>query len=323
MKFNFISKRYGFYSVAIFTSLVAIIALSTLRLNLGIDMTGWIQAEYWYDNTLDAKSDIEPIALSLKNEILFNNQKAINNITVYSITWEKKFVVEAWFNKLAGLEWNELEKIKVELKDSLSKKIEWLNWNIITLTKYVNIWESFWDYIKKTAYITIIATILAISLYIAWAFRGSIEWFSSFPFAAVTVITLFHDVLAALGFYLITSFFFPEFKVDTFFITAMLTVLGYSISDTIVIMDRIRSNLRQKLIKKFDFWTLVNNSINETLSRSIFTSFTVFITLLAMFFFWPVAIKWFILAMIFGTIFGTYSSIAIAAPLLYDISGKK
>jgi preprotein translocase SecF subunit len=101
----------------------------------------------------------------------------------------------------------------------------------------------------------------------------------------VTIVTLAHDVLAALGFYLITSFFFPEFKVDTFFITAMLTVLGYSVSDTIVIMDRIRSNLKQKLNKKMDFGTLINNSINETLARSLFTSFTIFITLLAMFFF--------------------------------------
>ena len=99
------------------------------------------------------------------------------------------------------------------------------------------------------------------------------------------MITLAHDVLAALGFYLITSFFFPEFKVDTFFITAMLTVLGYSISDTIVIMDRIRTNLKNKLTNKIDFGNLVNNSINETLTRSLLTSFTVFITLLAMFFF--------------------------------------
>lgn len=323
MKFNFISKRFGFYSVGIFTSLVAIIALLVLPLNLWIDMTGWVQIEYSFTNKIDVKADVESIANGIKKELLFNNQEAINNITTYKITWENKFVVEAWFNKLNKLDWKALEDIKTSFKEKLSKKLWQINWNNIALTKYVNIWESFGDYIKKTAYITIIITILAISLYIAWAFRGSIEWFSSFPFAGVTIITLAHDVLAALGFYLITSFFFPEFKVDTFFITAMLTVLGYSVSDTIVIMDRIRSNLRQKLTKKIDFWNLINNSINETLARSLYTSFAVFLTLLAMFFFGPITIKGFILAMMYWTIFWTYSSIAIAAPMLYDFSGKK
>jgi len=323
MKFNFISKRFGFYSVGIFTSLVAIIALMVLPMNLWIDMTWWVQAEYGYTKEINVKTIIEPIAVEMKKEVLFNNQEAINNVTVYKITWENKFVVEAWFNKLAKLEWKDLEDIKTSFKSKLSNKFSEIKDNKIALTKYVNIGESFWDYIKKTAYITIIITILAISFYIAWAFRGSIEGFSSFPFAWVTIVTLAHDVLAALGFYLITSFFFPEFKVDTFFITAMLTVLGYSVSDTIVIMDRIRSNLRQKLNKKIDFGELINNSINETLTRSLFTSFAVFLTLLAMFFFWPITIKWFILAMIYGTIFGTYSSIAIAAPMLYDFSGKK
>lgn len=323
MNFNFIEKRLMFYSFGIATSLIAIIALFVLPLNLWIDMTGWMQIEYDYTNNIDIKTQISPILDSIKNDTKFEWKDVINNTTAYKIAGEKKFVIEAWFNKYSKLTWKSLEDMKTNFKTNLSDKLKGLKNSQVKLAKYSDIWESFGEYIKKTAYITVIATIIMISLYIAWAFRGSIEWFSSFPFATVTMITLAHDVLAALGFYLITSFFFPEFKVDTFFITAMLTVLGYSISDTIVIMDRIRSNLKQKLSKKIDFANLVNNSINETLTRSLLTSFTVFITLLAMFFFWPVAIKWFILAMIFGTIFGTYSSIAIAAPLLYDISGKK
>ncbi len=329
MQFNFISKRYSFYSVAVATSLIAIIALFALPLNLWIDMTWWVQAEYSYSNKIwDAWSKMmidqaKKIVDETKNEVLFDGKHLINNTTVYKIAWEDKFIVEAWMNKFDKMTWKELDDLKTSFKNKLSWKFAKLDKDEIKLTRYVNIWESFWDYIKKTAYVTIIVTILAISLYIAFAFRWSIEGFSSFPFAMVTMVSLAHDVLAALWFYIITSFFFPEFKVDTFFITAMLTVLGYSVSDTIVIMDRIRSNLKQKLNKKLDFWVLINNSINETLTRSLFTSFTVFITLLAMFFFWPITIKWFILAMIYGTIFGTYSSIAIAAPMLYDFSGKK
>ncbi len=322
MKFNFISKRFSFYSVAASISLIAIIAIFALPLNLGIDMTGGVQAEYSYTNELDIKT-VSEVVQSVKKEIVYNNKELVNTITTYKIAWEDKFVIEAWLNKIDNLDGKELDSLKTSFKNKLSAKFASISSSQIELTKYINIWESFGDYIKKTAFVTIIITILAISLYISFAFRWSIEGFSSYPFAFVTIITLAHDVLAALGFYLITSFFFPEFKVDTFFITAMLTVLGYSVSDTIVILDRIRSNLKQKLNKKIDFWVLINNSINETLTRSIFTSFTVFITLLAMFFFGPVAIKGFILAMIFWTIFWTYSSIAIAAPMLYDFSWKK
>lgn len=322
MQFNFISKRVSFYSVAITTTLIAILALLFLPLNLWIDMTWWVQAEFSYDNNFDI-DQAKQIVQDVKKEVLFNSKELINNTNVYLITWEKKFIVEAWLNKFDNLSQKELDDLKSWFKSKVSNKLSEIKWENIVLTKYVNIWESFWEYIKKTAYITVIFTILAISLYIAFAFRWSIEWFSSFPFASVTLISLFHDVLAALGFYIITSFFFPEFKVDTFFITAMLTVLGYSVSDTIVIMDRIRSNLKSKIWKKMNFGEIINNSINETLTRSLFTSFTVFLTLLAMFFFGPVTIKWFILAMIYGTIFGTYSSIAIAAPMLYDFSGKK
>lgn len=99
----------------------------------------------------------------------------------------------------------------------------------------------------------------------------------------------------------------------------MLTVLGYSINDTIVIMDRIRSNLLIPANKKLDFGVLVNNSINDTITRSIFTSLTVVIVLVALYFFGPQAIQGFTLALIFGSVVGTYSSVCIAAPLLYDL----
>lgn len=191
------------------------------------------------------------------------------------------------------------------------------------MSRYINVGESFGDYIKKTAYITLALVIIAISLYISYTFRGSIEGFSSFSFASVTAVSLVHDVVVAFGLYIIASYFFPEFKIDTFFITAMLTVLGYSINDTIVVMDRIRSNLRLPENKKKDFGTIINNAVNDTMTRSLYTSFTVFISLVALFIFGPEAIKGFILALLFGTVVGTYSSVAIAAPLLYDISGKK
>lgn len=145
---------------------------------------------------------------------------------------------------------------------------------------------------------------------------------AAWPFALVTGVSLLHDVVVAFGLYVLTSVFFPEFKIDTFFITAMLTVLGYSINDTIVVMDRIRSNL-DATGKKVSFSSIIDRSIHDTMRRSIFTSLTVIIVLVAMFIFGPDSLRGFTLALIFGGIVGTYSSVCIASPLLVDITGKK
>lgn len=228
-------------------------------------------------------------------------------------------MVEAGFSK-NSLSDSELEAKKTQFKEAISAEFEK---DGTKLSRYVNVGESFGQYIKKTAYMTLAIVIIAISLYIAYAFRGSIEGFTSFSFGFVTAVSLFHDVIISFGLFVFASAFFPEFKIDTFFITAMLTILGYSINDTIVVMDRIRSNLRLPSGKKLDLGVLVNNSINDTLTRSIFTSVTVVIVLVALFFFGPQAIQGFSLALIFGTLIGTYSSIFVAAPLLYDITKKK
>ncbi|MBP8017124.1 hypothetical protein KAZ01_03895 [Candidatus Gracilibacteria bacterium] len=320
--FNFIKNKKFFYSGAIIITIISILATIFLPLNLGIDMTGGIQIEYSYTNDINLDG-INQLIDKVKKDIKYQDKEFINTTTSYKILGEKKFIVEAGLNKIDDVDLNKLDVLKTQFKNELTKGLSSISSSKITLTKYVNIGESFGSYIRNTAYITLFLAIIFISLYIMWAFRGAIEGFSSYPFAFVTGISLFHDVIAALGFYVITSYFFPEFKVDTFFVTAMLTVLGYSISDTIVVMDRIRSNLGTKIARKIDFGTLVNNAINEVFTRSIYTSLTVLIVLITMFIFGPVSTKGFVLAMIYGTIFGTYSSIAIAAPLLYDISNKK
>ena len=193
----------------------------------------------------------------------------------------------------------------------------------ITESRYVNIGESFGAYIKKSAYITLSMAIIMIAIYIAYAFRGSIPGMASWPFAVVTGVSLIHDVIVAFGLYVATSYFFPEFKIDTFFLTALLTILGYSINDTIVVMDRIRSNLRDSGGKKMGLSHVIDGAIHDTLRRSLLTSSTAFIVLLAMFFFGPESLKGFTLALLFGTVVGTYSSICIASPLLVDITKKK
>jgi preprotein translocase SecF subunit len=320
MSFNFIKNRFTYYAVAIVLLAISLAAPFAFPMNLGIDMTGGIQAEFDYKDNVDIEA-VKKTVEAAKDSVTVSGKHVVNNTMVYRISGENRFVVEAGFSRLEGMNDQAFDEAKTKFRDEISNTLgKSAN---ATLSRYVNVGESFGDYIKKTAYITLVMVILFISLYIAWAFRGSIEGFTSFSFGAVTAVSLFHDVVVAFGLYVITSHFFPEFKIDTFFITAMLTVLGYSINDTIVVMDRIRSNLRLPAAKKQGFGVLIDNSINDTLTRSIFTSLTIVIVLVALFFFGPQAIKGFTLALIFGTIVGAYSSICIAAPLLYDLTKKR
>lgn len=138
-----------------------------------------------------------------------------------------------------------IQEAKASFTKALTDKLSSEKSAKITQSRYVNIGESFGAYIKKSGYITLTLAIIMIAIYIAYAFRGSIPGMASWPFAVVTGVSLIHDIIVAFGLYVTTSFFFPEFKIDTFFLTAMLTILGYSINDTIVVMDRIRSNLHE------------------------------------------------------------------------------
>lgn len=318
MRFDYIKNRFAFYGIAAFLVVSSVVAGLMIPLNLGIDLTGGTTSEYSYDGQLDLPG-VKAAADGARESAKFNGKDVVNSVVTYKVSGENVVVVEAGFSRLDGMTDADYEKAKTSFKEASTAAVSKAAQNVV-LSRYVNVGESFGDYIKKTAYLTLAMVILFISVYIAYAFRGSIEGFTSLSFGFVTSVSLFHDVIVAFGLYVVASFFFPEFKIDTFFITALLTVLGYSINDTIVVMDRIRSNLKIPANKKKDFGTLINDSLNDTFTRSIYTSFTVFITLVALYVFGPEAIKGFILALIFGTVVGTYSSVCIAAPLLYDIS---
>lgn len=143
-------------------------------------------------------------------------------------------------------------------------------------------------------------------------------------FAVVAILSLFHDALFVIGFFSILGLLF-NVQIDGLFVTAVLTVIGFSSHDTIVVFDRIRENLRY-YSKKMTFGEIVNISVNQTFVRSINTSFTVLITLLALYFFGGVTTKDFVLAMILGVAIGTYSSIFFASMLIdvwRDYKGSK
>jgi len=155
--------------------------------------------------------------------------------------------------------------------------------------------------LRLTGTIAVLASIVAIILYVWFRF----EW----QFAAGTIVALAHDVLVTVGLF---SLFDLEF--DLAIVAALLTILGYSVNDTVVVSDRIRENLRK--YKKMELTELLNLSINETLSRTILTGATTIAVLIALYVFGGEVIRNFTFAMLFGVLIGTYSSIFIAAPLL-------
>lgn len=166
--------------------------------------------------------------------------------------------------------------------------------------------------LKQKSIKAVILVLLGISLYIAWAFRKVYKPLSSWRYGLVTLLALFHDLIIPIGLFAFLGRFYGV-EVGTNFIVALLVILGFSVHDTIVVFDRIRENLKRYSL---DFETLVNQSVNKTLVRSINTSLTVLITLLALYVFGGENLKYFILALMVGIFSGTYSSIFIASPLL-------
>lgn len=158
----------------------------------------------------------------------------------------------------------------------------------------------------------ILASILII-LYIAWSFRQVPKPASSWRFAICAILALVHDVLVVVGAFSLLGHFFAV-EIDSLFVTALLTVIGFSVHDTIVVFDRIRENLRRMPGVAFD--RVVNDSILQTLGRSLNTSLTVLLVLFTLFLFGGESIKWFVVALLIGVASGTFSSIFNASPLL-------
>jgi len=157
---------------------------------------------------------------------------------------------------------------------------------------------------------------LAIICFIAFAFRKVSKPVSSWKYGLIAIITLLHDVAIPVGLFVMLSHYYGA-ELDTLFVVAVLTILGLSVSDTIVIFDRIRENLRNQHAKtKTNFDEIVGKSLEQSYVRSICTSLTVILVLLALFFFGPVTTKYFALMLTAGMFFGTYSSIFLASPLL-------
>jgi len=174
--------------------------------------------------------------------------------------------------------------------------------------------------LTRKSFLAVIVASVFIVVYISWSFREIPKPYSPWKFGASAVIALLHDVVILTGLFSILGHFYGV-EIDALFITAVLTVIGFSVHDTIVVFDRVRENLPRML--KMPFEQVVDYSLTETLARSLNTSVGVILTLTALLLFGGETIRWFIVALLVGIISGTYSSIFNASPILVLWESKK
>ena len=274
--------------------LPGIIFLLFFGLKLSIDFTGGSLIKYEFQSET-SKSDIERVLTQHGVEvesIVFSGLKTNDSGT--SVTIRTKVVDTSKNDEIKAT-------FQSEFPGSNQQSFETVGPSIGVET-------------AKNAFIALALALIGIFIYIAIVFRNVPKPYSSTKFGLSALIAMFHDAVLVIGIFSILGYFFGT-EVDALFITAVLTIIGFSVHDTIVVFDRIRENLK-KMPQSWGFEKIVNFSIVETLNRSLATSLTVIITLSSLYVLGGESIKDFVLAMLIGIILGTYSSIFTASPIL-------
>lgn len=284
-----IKHKKIFISISIALVALSLISLFTFGLKFGIDFKGGALMEFTYKDTRPAQADLNTSldALNLGSVLI-------------QPTGDLGYIVKT-------KDLNDTEHNAVLSAMSENGK------NIPEEKSFSSIGPSVGKELTRKAILAIILVSLAIICFIAYAFRKVSRPVSSWRYGIIAIVTLLHDVMIPVGLFTILSHYYGA-EVDTLFVVAVLTVLGLSIADTIVVFDRIRENIKNKISN--DFHETVGKSLKQVYPRSINTSLTVILVLLCLFFFGPSATKYFALMMTAGMFFGTYSSIFLASPLL-------
>ena len=289
---NILRYKYVFLSVSGVLVLASIIAISVWGLKLGIDFTGGSLLEVRYKNEVPAAEEIKKTLEAIRLDDLIIQPSEDRTLLL----------------RFGHVDEAEHQKIYEALETQAGKG------NFEEL-QFTTIGPVIGAELKRKSLLALGLASLGIIAYLSFAFRNVSKPVSSWKYGVIAVTVAFlHDVAIPTGIFAVLGHY-RNVSIDTLFITALLTILGFSVHDTIVVFDRIRENLR-KLKTSEPFENVVNKSIKETIGRSVNTSLTTVLVLLAVFFFGGVTVKYFVLAMIIGIIFGTYSSIFVASPLL-------
>lgn len=285
--------RNVFFGITALLVALSIAALATFGLNLGTDFTGGTFVQVSYSEAIPTIGEMNATleAVGMPN---------------YSV----RSAGDSAFDIKAGT-------LTDEMRGALTEILSFNGAYSPSITRLTEVGPTIGQELRAKALYAIVLVILAILFFIAFAFRKVSRPISSWVYGMIAVITLAHDVIVPLGFFALLGHYFGA-QADTLFVTAILTILGFSVHDTIVVFDRVRENLKinhdRNLHESFEF--IVGKSLNQTLVRSVNTSLTVLITLLVLFFVGPTSTQDFALTLLVGIIAGTYSSICLASPLL-------
>ncbi len=296
---NIIKYRKIWYVISGLFILASVFSVGYFGLNWGIDFTGGSLVEIEYQVQ---RPDISIIKQELKG-------LGIGNAVVQP-SGEKGLIIRS-----RNLSDEEHQKLLAALRSGTSGQKPQSE-NRLTELRFDSIGPVIGKELRQKSWIAIALVVLMIILYIAFVFRGVSRPVSSFKYGLVAIVALFHDVIIPLGAFAVLGKYFGA-EVDVLFITALLTILGFSVHDTIVVFDRVRENLHKKISPSFE--EVVGKSVTQTITRSINTSLTVLLVLGAVFFFGGETTKFFSLALIIGVAIGTYSSVFLASPLLVTI----
>lgn len=294
---NIIGRRAIFLSFSGILVLASIVSIAAFGLRPGIDFTGGTQWQMRFDDASVTTQRVGQVFADL----------GVQNTVIQRETTSGSIII-----KLPPLTEAEHQTYSSQIQESVGS---------FETLRFESIGPSVGSRLRSRAIWAALLVLLAISLYIAFSFRKVSYPVKSWKYGIITLATLFHDVIVPTGVLALLGYT-SGVEIDTNFVVALLVVMGFSVHDTIVVFDRIRENVLVQRGKIFV--DVVNESVNQTIARSINTSLTLIFVLLAMLFVGAASLKLFVLIMLIGTVLGTYSSIFVASPLLtlWHRSGK-
>ncbi len=294
MRLNIIGKRKIWYAISFVLVAVSVAAIALWGLRLGVDFTGGSLIQVQYAAERPAVTDV---------------QERLHAADVGSVTvqpaGDKDVII-----RVQGADEATHQKVLAALREGVPAEQAK---DAVRELSYETVGPTVGAELRRRSFTAIAMVLLAIIAYISFAFRKVSRPVSSWKYGLAAIVALLHDVIIPTGVIAVLGHFFGV-EVDVLFVTAVLTVLGFSVHDTIVVFDRIRENLRRSGGASFE--EVVNRSINETFARSVNTSLTALLVLLAVYLFGGESIRNFVLVLLIGIGIGTYSSIFIASPIL-------
>jgi len=312
VNYSFLQNRKIAYVISAVLIVISLASLGSKGLNQGVDFVGGRSYTVRFENP------VNPTEISsLLNDTFgsaevktFGEENQLKITTKYKVDVEGIAVDEEIQNKLYA-------SLLSYLPDGITYDdfVKGSSEKSIGIMSSIKVGPTIADDIKNNSFLAVIGSLIVVFLYILLRFQ---KW----QFSLGAVAAVFHDVLIVLGIFSLTYTFMPfNMEINQAFIAAILTVIGYSLNDTVVVFDRIREFINESSKKEFD--ETVNSALNSTLSRTLNTSLTTLLVLLAIFIFGGESIQGFMFALIVGVVVGTYSSVFIATPVMYDTQKKK